>query len=335
MVKLNKKILNLIDMNLNKFIYTEENFKKIENIKKNDKYNIFVMKVIINNNIAISNDLEGDTRKKIILDFINDSLSFCKTKYKKNIKYSLFYIYVADVHSYEYPDLPFWVIARPQNENGILFPDNTFKCHKINNTCYNWDETKKIIYDKCKNINKINKIYFKGANTGSDKHNIRKLLELYSKNSEIPIEIILNKPMEPIYNFCKYKYLLNLGGHQPWSYRFKYLFLMKSLVINIAIKQDYNIIKTDKWINFYDNYFTVYEDYIEVEYIWKEKGDNTQSYKKLLNDLENIYYYFEKNPKEYNTIVNNGYNKAKSLTQDIVYLTQFTLIEKYNKKNNF
>jgi hypothetical protein len=332
MISLKKNIIRRINHDLNKFTYEKEKFDKIEEIMKtNKKYSLSVLRVTIKDGKAIGNSFDGDSRKKVILQLINDSLDFAK-KINKIIPDVTFYIYASDVHSYEYQNLPFWVISKPENDNGILFPDNTFKCHPINNVCHTWDDAKKVIYEKCDNVTKITKMYFKGANTGADKHNLRIQLMDEEKRANIPIQIILSRPNDPMYSFCKYKYLLNLPGHQPWSYRFKYLFLMKSLVIDVVVRQHYGKDENKRWMNFYDSCFVPWQDYVQINYHWHEGKDNSAEFKKLLNRLKTIFDFFEKNPDKYNEIVKNGYDKAKKITQEVVHMSIYLLIRKYHKK---
>lgn len=330
-MKLSDIIINTIDDNINKFKFDKDTHKKIEEVmKSNKKYNYFVLKITIKNGVATPNNLKHDTRKEKILKLINKSLKFAK-EHNKEIPDTEFYIYVTDVQAYEYPDLPFWVLAKPKNDPGILFPDDTFEWHLLNDKKYNWDETKKIIINKCKDVEKSNKIFFKGANTGADKTNLRMLLHNSSESMNIPIDIILDKPKDPLYSFCKNKYLLNLPGHQPWSYRFKYLFLMKSLVIDIIVTKKYSGKKNERWMNFFDYWFEPNIDYIPIEYEWGKVFDEDE-YQKLIKNIEKTYKYYEKNPNSYKKIVDSGFKKASAITQDVVYASIYALIIKYTEK---
>ena len=154
-------------------------------------------------------------------------------------------------------------------------------------------------------------------------------------------KIIITDIRVPQYTFCENKYLLNLPGIGGWSFRLKYLFLMKSMVINIALRYKYNNSKPqDKWVQLLDSYFIPGEDYIEIEYVWGEKFTKNQeieAYKKVRKQLIKVYNYYESHPEEYAKIVKSGYEKAKKITQGLVYDTVYKLIKKnstYTQKLN-
>jgi hypothetical protein len=111
---------------------------------------------------------------------------------------------------------------------------------KYEGKCYDWDEVKNIIkknkYAKLKNFElKKNVIFFKGTATTKKTFKLREDLEEYARKRKDFLEIKLDgwQHYEPVENFSKYKFLLNLPGHYHWSNRLKYLFLMKSFVINV------------------------------------------------------------------------------------------------------
>lgn len=340
MITLTKYINNRIDEDLNSVKFSKENFDRIEYLlqNKNDKLSIqfqhfidSILKVSIKNNKVIffyyQNDMLG--RKIEIKQLIQKSIDYAISK-GKIIPDVTFYIGSKDSHNYYEPELPIFVIAKPVNEPGILFPDNTFD---------NWSKDKEEIATNCKKVVKESKVFFRGKNTGDRDHNLRKLL-MKDRKIKIPTYIKISNDRVSQYTFCKYKYLLNLPGVGAWSYRFKYLFLMKSLVINIALHYDYGkkYKPQSKWIQFFDNYFIPGEDYIEINYYWGNQfsiREKRKNYKELTNKLEKCYKYYEKNPDEYKDIVKSGYNKIKKITQEVVYDSVYKLIKKYSKKMNF
>jgi hypothetical protein len=317
--------------------YNKEMLNKMENIMMtNNKFTVSMIKIVIKDGIITAHNTEGDNRKNLIVRLLVETVKYMSSKNKKMPNTTL-YIYVSDVYAFEYQDIPFFVLAKPRNRTGILFPDNTFLCHPLISECDKWDFIKKTVKQKCEKTIKINEIYFKGANTGSTKHNLRYLLSIESKksNKKIPLNVIIGEKRLPMYAFCKYKYLLNLPGHQPWSYRFKYLFLMKSLVIDVAVRQHYSEESyNEKWINFFDDVFIKGIDFVELTYDWYENKDNTNEYNLLLKNIEETYEYYEKNNDAYNEMVENGTNKANIITNDLVYETVYKLVSKYADRFN-
>jgi hypothetical protein len=338
------KLIEQMKNNINSFNYSPEILNKIENIMNtNEKYNQMILKIVIYKNNITYHNVYGDTRKNIIINMFNNMKKYIINSGKK-LPNLIAYFYICDNFTHEYQDLPFFVLAKPQNRNGILFPDNTFFCHRLEKKCENWDIIKKKVTDKC-NIeaikDKINKIYFKGANTGEDKHNLRFML---SQEKKLPLTIKLSEKYTPMYSFCKYKYLLNLPGHQPWSYRFKYLFLMNSLVINVSVVKHYKdgekLEKNDKWLNFFDVILVQDTDYIDIEYNWYENKDNLDEYNKynldeynkLINKLDDVYKYYNSKPEEYKSIVASGFNKINNITYDFVLEMLYDLLVRYSYK---
>ncbi len=328
------KIYKFIQDNLKPYNFNQEVLDKMENIFQNNyKYKIAILKITIKDNTIIYEQNEGDSRKNVFIELINNAKDYFDSENKK-FKDCIIYLYCSDVYAYEYKDLPFFVISRPRNRNGILIPDDTYKCHVQNNKCMDWDTTKKFVNENCLTDTKINKLFFRGANTGADKHNLRMLIYNKSK-SDNKYDVTIGKHRVPLFEFCKYKYLLNLPGHQPWSYRFKYLFLMKSLVINIDINQHYNPNDYNEgWMNFFDIIWEDGEDYINLVYDWYEKNHehNKKEYYKLLGKINSVYNNFESNPDKYEKMVTSGYNKAQNLTNELVYESIYKLFNEYAER---
>ena len=222
----------------------------------------------------------------------------------------------------------------------IIFPDNTFSClqikQKYSGKCYDFDNVKKITKKKCNRYyfsNKINKIYFKGTDTTKNNTNIRKNLEEKSKKNNW-LNVNLNawqNYIEP-YKFCEYKGLLNLPGHYPWSNRFKYLFLMKSLVVNIDVYTinlnpkymdypyvsfiNYIVKKNKHYINLNMIYYrTSYATSKKYEKYIMEKKKNESD--KIINKLTEIYHNIDCD--KYKKIINDGYKKVRKLSMENIY----------------
>ena len=167
--------------------------------------------------------------------------------------------------------------------------------------------------------------------------------EEMTKIKNMPLEVLLTDKSGyvPTSDFCKYKYLLNLPGMSPWSFRFKFLFLMKSLIINVALYRQYGKSYDDKWINIFDSLFVPNKDYIKINYKYNEKKNKNENLKKLMSKIEEIYNIMEKDAEFYNRITNNGYKKGKIITSKNISKIAYNVINNYTSKianvipNNF
>jgi hypothetical protein len=306
----------------------------------------FLFIVHVNNKIDILFDI-GDSRKKIIIEIVTRNINLIKKKIGKLPDFFLPF-YVSDSHFFINNDIPFFIEAKPSNTKGILYPDKDYYYINLENKFINYNEFKELLINKnCSNINKkINKIYFSGANTGSkedNKWNIRmKLKEITEKDKNY--EIHIEDKFIPMYKFCNYKYLLNLPGHQPWSYRMTKILLMDSLIFDVVVLQRYldknnKIDKNKKWIQFFSNYFKPGKDYIEIKYEWTENlTKNDEVYDKIYEKINKLFNYYQNNIDEYKKITNSAKKKAYSLNLDIFDKTYeyliLSFIEKIYKNNS-
>lgn len=205
---------------------------------------------------------KGDNRKQIIIKNVKRNILEIYKKTNGYLPNFFLPFYVSDTYFYQNNDIPFFVEAKPRNKKGILYPDQNYYFININNNNISYDKFKKLLKNKkCNDINtKKNIIYFSGANTGSDKHNIRmKLKNIIDEKNDKKYNIYIASQYVPMYDFCKYKYLLNLPGHQPWSYRMTKILLMNSLIFDITVKQTYIIdknkeSKNEKWVQIYNDF---------------------------------------------------------------------------------
>lgn len=324
----------------NKYIYT------ITEILIESNYNLktWTMKLEIRNNkLIILKPLTKEAgafkrRGDGIIKLINLSLE------KHKIKNIIFYIYVGDEFNYKFTQLPIFILAKPQNKFGILFPDQTFL--DIEPEVYteqNNNKPKTITEIKDINLNIKNKtpeIFFIGQNIGliDTQFNIRQQFNKFKK----PFNIIIDGTFMKMNKFSDYKYLLNLPGNYPWSFRFKFLFMMRSLVININL---YNMkYKSDeKWINIMDNLFIKNKDYIELDYYFDENINQTENINEIEKKILEIYNYYEdkNNYKQYLKIVNNGYKKSKLINiNNVCNIVQYILnncdnIQYYNSYKKY
>ena len=341
----NKKIdTKIIEPNIKNF--KKRKLEKVVkfNLEKNHKcldYPLALYK-IRNNNITISKDYYDIINKK------DNRLEIMLNLFKKTIKWALknnlnvpnidIYFWIKD--QVPYPDnnfnnFPLWVFAKPLNTNYILCPNNAFECFQLDKKyegkCYDWDTLKENINKKCvkKFDKRYNKIYFKGVNTTKHNNNIRfNFFKLqFDKYNKLPLKVKLDawKNYEPFYNVCDYKYLLNLPGKAPWSYRLQNCLLTKSIIINIDLEifSNENNWYYKRYITFID-YIINYDDIINIKYVFNEdKGknslENKLEFNKVVKKLNNVYNYIKKNKKKYNLMTENAYKKVNKLTNERIY----------------
>jgi len=328
----------LIDADLKHFKINKDTLNKMEEIYlTNDKYHRNILKLVVKDNkiefirdVSII-DKETNERMDLMIKLIKKAQEFMDSKNNK-LSDCTIYLYVSNVYAYEYQDLPFFVLARPNNRTGILFPDETFIFHKIKDIELNWDEIKEVIMSHCgmEKYDKINKLYFRGSNAGGDKHNLRKLLEKERKYNNF-YDITIGSYNIPLYGFCKYKYLLNLPANQPWSARFKYLLLMKSLMIHVDIRQHYEFSENEPWITLFGQLFKDKREFVNLVYDWYNNDEvkNKQNLNKLVGEIKDAYVYYEDNPDVYDELVKNAFRKINIITLEVVYETIYLIINKY------
>ncbi len=337
--KLIEHTINEIHKNINEYDLSLKNLTL--RYKKVYKYENMFLFIIYKNGKILTVFNSGDTRKQTIINIIKDRLLNLEKKFGK-LPNMFIPLYISDTHFYHDNEIPFFVEAKPSNKKGILYPDTNFYSIKLDNKIINYDNLKNTLEENnCSNIkNKSPIIYFSGANTGSNKHNIRrKIKEIVIDNDDKKYNIFVSEQYVPLYDFCKYKYLLNLPGHQPWSYRMSKILLMNSLVIDIPMTQTYinnleNKIydRNDKWIQIYSDYFISGKDYVEVNYDWIDNLTSDLEVYGLYNKINKIYNYYQQNIDEYLTISKNGTKKANELNMDIINNTWDYLIIYFNKQ---
>ena len=245
-------------------------------------------------------------------------------KNNHSIKPGVFYVYVTDVYYYENDHVPFGIMAKPENRGGILIPENTLFSNIVEDKDYNHEQLAELFGEKC-NIpydNRKELAFFKGANTGADKWNIRKYIEDAVSNSNM-FNVKLTGKKIPNYDYCKYAVLLNLPGHQPWSYRFREVLLSCSLAVDIAVHVSYDGGKTwnKPWIHFWSCLFEHNVHYIKIDTKFIENNNefNTKEKEKLLNNLNKLMDDFSQNKKHYKSIATNGCKLMRSIKMKHIY----------------
>lgn len=285
-----------------------------------------------------------DNRIYTFIRMLKDLDKWCSDNNLKLPK-SRFVIYVADTYAWEEgaKDFPWLVMAKPKNRSGILIPDDSFITHGESGTVastdnWQWDD----MIEKSKKLETKNKskiLFFKGANTGTYKFGTRQFL---SKTQwDLPIKIDLKGKRESIFEWNKYYGLLNLPGNQPWSYRLKYLFLLKKPVVNVDVLLRYDLENNDdcleRWIQFFDPLFVPKEDFIQVRQVYydnpnlKEFGKlKMKSLKKVAKDVSKAYTCIDK----IGDMPERTYEKITKLSSSRILQYLYSTIVQYSKKFN-
>lgn len=292
----NKKIISKLDkiVDLNK-IFSLENLDykykdKIYGSILSDIWPFVIIEIkngkakLLENGKSYCSDIRCDSGIAYgTINLINDAM-----KLYGPIKDTYVLMWIHDREAYEFlnNNFPIFVNCNANMKHQLIMPDVTFD--KIDfqikygtEKSYNWDEAKKLILDY-KPTEKIHKIYFKGTNTGQKRHKIREYFNKFQKNTKLLIKLDAWDEYEPMYMWKKYNALLNLPGHYDWSNRFKYLFLMDKLVINVNPIMDDDGYISGRSETFIDYYVKPNIHYCDLDVNCKYIGmDGAEKYNKI------------------------------------------------------
>lgn len=205
------------------------------------------------------------------------------------------------IHADDYPpdtDLPILVQSKLENQNsGILYPDFSF-------FRWDWPAFPEASVDRWDNFRHDIRNYHVPLSTknpvcffrGNKTNTIREIFYNNTRNNklfdiDIGVDARRRSAYIPLKNHTKYKYLLNLPGRSS-SGRFKYLFMMRSVVFNI--KGDY----TEFWYHVLKNnyHYFEFENSIDsvalVENKIKELESNQDYYIDIMHNIQEIEKYF-------------------------------------------
>jgi hypothetical protein len=291
---------------------------------------------IINNTLQIVRENQGfETRNQSVIKLLNEVLQ----------RYSIpdlevFFItndFISSVPLFN--KLPFFVMAKKQNHNNILYPDFTYN---------EWLEAKTFGLEKEKNriliiANKIkfkkrnSKIFFRGAKT----HYMREYIHTKSINNNdsntfdiITLDSLNTNKFVYLKDHSYHKYLIHIPG-RSYSSRLKYLFFTKSLVY-IIIK-----LKQYEWIEFWyhilepNKHFIMISDnnkYDKDSKIMKTNGKYNDTHNHMAyNQIKESVEFYNNNEAQAEIIAQNGHNLvANVLTIDNIYRYYAVLLIKYS-----
>lgn len=307
-------------------------FKKIDkdffdkNAKQLISYAVHIKFVIKNNELEIVMDntlTDSHNRIPSAKKFVEETLKYIKENNFDSID-GEYIMAIGDSCDFT-SKIPTMSYSKPKNMRGFLFPD--FNMGYL-------EEKKELFKENCSDVEKYNKIYFKGNTTSKKKTKIREKLGPLSDNIlDVKLDI---EDYKPFYDICKYKYVLDIPGNYPWSVRLIELYLSKSLPFRINFysseKKNNKFYKYDQWIQFYESMFPENESYINFSYNNHYLQEISNDYVlKIKNDLVNKFIFFQKNPDLYNKIVNENYIKTESFTMNHIYYYIYKMFKYYNR----
>jgi len=259
-----------------------------------------------------------------------------------------FIIYVTDTYMWEpyASGYPWLTMAKPCNRNGILIPDNSFITHgPAGSETEGWREREEwawtpvvqtlssVAAESTSWEEKEPVAFFKGAETGADKYATR----TYLASIDVPVQVDLSGTKEPMAAWATKKVLLDLPGHQPWSYRRKYLYLLGSPTVHVDVCVDYgNGEVTDKWELFFDHLFRSGTCYVKlVQHYFDEdnpsalKG-NPYMLKRLRTQVREAYSAIEaRGTSEIQKMVDRSSAIIQALTRDRILRYFHTVLHSY------
>jgi hypothetical protein len=314
------------------------------------KYNIF-------NKEQIPNDTRITILQKYMLELCKwiDKNHNHKHKHQKIDTCILFWI--SDRFIYEIKNIdkliPICLYAAPKNKNYIIIPDSTFsymdETKRYASNGLDWKQQKKLFETTDSNTNthtdtdtKINKIFFRGADTTSTHHNLRSyIMQRLEKESNVEFKNVMNYQFltssnyESVKVFKNYKFNLNLPGHYPWSTRLKYLYLAKTFIINVRVNTIINksIEIEEHYKSFID--LVVPDSYcinIDMNYYYSTdtnivyKKENDEECEKVYKKIKDMYYKFKNIDVVNNKKVNEAYNIINSLETEHINEYYYNII---------
>jgi hypothetical protein len=215
--------------------------------------------------------------------------------------------------------VPIFCFSRPLGfDNGILLPDWSFFNNYSGASEAGWKELQS---DCARNFidspleNKDPVMFFEGKDT-SRASGVRSFLTEKSGGFlAVNSYYALFSNITPVFEWQRYRYLLDLPGAVPWSVRFKELFLLRSVVVKVDVVNG----RIPRWVNFYTDYFKEGEDFIRVNFRPGGSGLETEAaLEELYCELGDVFDRLEGDMEGSQRIADSGYRKALALTEAVV-----------------
>lgn len=146
------------------------------------------------------------------------------------------------------------------------------------------------------------------------------------KSGGFELDVRLGRPRVPQSCYCRPKILLNLPGHQPWSYRMRELMLTGSLVVDVAVRVSYDGGKTygGEWVQWWTPAFKPGRDYVRLVYKFVSSDTheailaNEKENRNLLSNIHALFLDVERRPSVYQQIAASGRTRMASVTTRMV-----------------
>jgi hypothetical protein len=282
---------------------------------------------------------------------LNKVLEYAKL-HKLPIPTTTLHIWVSDAHPYYvdkmYDKFPIITYCAPSNMPYIMFPEITFSCLGLANSwkdsCNDFDTLKaQIVAHHVPK--KVNQVFFKGLATTATQGRLREDLERISAADKTKfLSVTLGAEgaaYEPLYNWCKYKWLLNLPGAYPWSNRFKFLFLMKSVVVNVDVSTVGRGYTDGPYMTVANLFVTPSVDYINIESSFDNKirpgarptqadidaqfAENSRVHREIVRRTS------EMTDTQYKKMSESGFKKMSAVTNDVIYLYVYHILVAHSR----
>jgi hypothetical protein len=293
----------------------------------------------------IKGALIQDDRAIETLHLFTKTVEWCKLHKLQLPKNYKFYYWLSDSFPWYTPNVDVYVpilsYSSSRNKNIFIIPDNTFtNIHtnsKYRGVSMNWDQVKKKMINESKKKSLKDKnplVYFKGTDTNKRNHNLRSQFE-NNNSSNMMIKLNGWGRYEPMWEWSKYKFLLDLPGNYPWSNRLKFLPLTKSLIYHIDTKtigDDYSDEPYDQFISY------ILEpgvDYININHTYFDTVDDKSNPDKrqrpennrVIDQVKQHSSKMLKNDTEYKKIVESAFNKIKKLKSEDLYMYIYLMMD--------
>lgn len=309
---------------------------------KKMSYKLFILHVKSDYTISLSDIDKGkmtnnsDDRFLHIYNMVIDTLKYCKTK-GLDVPNTSLHMFIADRYFFELElegiRFPFIVISTPANSYYPLFPDNTFKCfsfdQRFGKKCSDWDETKKLIRDNLKDVDD-DRLLFKGKNTSKYRTSVRKFFNIHQNKKLMDIQLIEDGLYEPMYNFSRYKYFLDLPGNYEWSNRLPRLLLMNRVTFKFT--NDIKEYSEHPIIAFTDLLIRKNKHFIEIKReLSNKKKNNEPIIKKVIKNISKRLEKLNHNDKKYNQIASAGHKLMNTFSNTHIHVYIYLLIVNNHK----
>lgn len=288
--------------------------------------------------------LPNDSRIIIIDKLFINIMNWCKKTSDVYMINTAIFIWISDRFIWDVENIdvkmPICLYACPRDKNYILIPDSTFIAQSTSSryakTGLTWEQQKRLFTSDIKDKHNI---FFRGADTTYDTHNLRRYIfnRLKSETdnlfkNEMIYDFLTGENYESVAAFKKYKFMLNLPGHYPWSTRLKYLYLGRQYVINVRVftyltdgtmDDHYNsfvdyLVPDTNCINIDMKYYMVGSSESVDKHKYADK-QNMHECNMVYDKIKRIYYKYKNKQPSVDAKVRKSYELINKLSTENIY----------------